>query len=511
METEISNIASLFNTGSINNLSQTAQSDKVQDDFSTFMNLNSFNQSAMGAYKTGNHAGATVQGNDATSYDRYQYKSNTVIRNAEAKNITPEKLEKAKTALEEFAEDVKSVLKEELSVTDEQIENAMAALGMNVTDLLDAKNLAALVTELTGCENPVELLMTDGFQNVLSGVEEVSEALLEELGMSKEEFLAVCDELAGQAESTVKNEDNAPELQTDEAVATGQTDEVMTTTGQTDVIVTVADSEKEKNVPTEESAQIADEMAANAQSEAVSETESETNAEQKADRMEIQTESEDSKEGSESMEADAEESDDFFEKSDSKATERTVEGHNSIATEQHAQPVDRTSYAGVQQTTQAYVDTFDVIEQISEYTKVLVSGETTSFEMQLNPENLGKIYVHVSEKAGSITAQITATNENVREALQAQVADLKVSLNQQGIKVEAVEVTVESHEFEQNLEENAGREQGKAEQEEERRASGGRRNINLNDLDSLSGIMSEEESLVAKMMQENGNQMDITV
>lgn len=129
-------------------------------------------------------------------------------------------------------------------------------------------------------------------------------------------------------------------------------------------------------------------------------------------------------------------------------------------------------------------------------------------EMQLNPENLGKIYIHVSEKAGAITAQISASNESVKEALQAQIVTLKENLSQQGVKVEAVEVTVESHEFEQNLEENARRDQNNAEQKEQN-ASGARRSINLNDLEALSGLMSEEEDLVAKMMQDNGNQMDV--
>ena len=71
-------------------------------------------------------------------------------------------------------------------------------------------------------------------------------------------------------------------------------------------------------------------------------------------------------------------------------------------------------------------------------------------------------------------------------------------------------MTIESHEFEQNLEENAKREQNNAEQNE-KNAAKARRNINLNDLDALSNILSEEEDLVAKMMQENGNQMDVIV
>ena len=177
-------------------------------------------------------------------------------------------------------------------------------------------------------------------------------------------------------------------------------------------------------------------------------------------------------------------------------------------TEQHIQQPARADAPETANRTpvQAYVDVQDIMEQISTYTRVMSAGDTNVLEMQLNPENLGKIYIHVTEKAGTITAQIAATNENVREALQAQVADLKTNLNQQGIKVDAVEVTIENHEFEQN----AGREQKRAEQEEEQRSAGNRRNINLADPGSLDGTMTEEESLSAKIMQENGNQMDIT-
>ena len=37
-----------------------------------------------------------------------------------------------------------------------------------------------------------------------------------------------------------------------------------------------------------------------------------------------------------------------------------------------------------------------------------------------------------------------------------------------------------------------------------------RRNINLNSLDDLEGLMSEEESLVARMMSDQGNSVDLT-
>ena len=131
-------------------------------------------------------------------------------------------------------------------------------------------------------------------------------------------------------------------------------------------------------------------------------------------------------------------------------------------------------------------------------------------EMQLNPENLGKIYLNISEKEGVIRAQLAAQNEVVKEALETQMVELRQNLNQQGIKVDAIEVTVATHEFEQNLDGQAKQEEQAGEQMEQNQKKA-RRSLNLNDLDGLSGLMSEEEELVAKIMRNNGNQVDLTV
>ena len=37
-----------------------------------------------------------------------------------------------------------------------------------------------------------------------------------------------------------------------------------------------------------------------------------------------------------------------------------------------------------------------------------------------------------------------------------------------------------------------------------------KRNLNLNDLDGLTGLMTEEEQLAASIMKDNGNQVDLT-
>jgi flagellar hook-length control protein FliK len=156
----------------------------------------------------------------------------------------------------------------------------------------------------------------------------------------------------------------------------------------------------------------------------------------------------------------------------------------------------------------AEIDVQDIIDQIVEQTKVVFDNDSTTIEMQLNPENLGKIFLNISSKEGTVSAQLFAQNEAVRAALETQIATLTENLNQAGVKVDAIEVSVATHEFERNLEQNAkgGEEQGS--QEEEKRSR--RRSLRMDSLDDLSGLMSEEEALVAQIMKDNGNSVDFT-
>ena len=114
--------------------------------------------------------------------------------------------------------------------------------------------------------------------------------------------------------------------------------------------------------------------------------------------------------------------------------------------------------------------------------------------------------LNISSKEGAVSATITATNEAVKEALEAQIINLKENLSQNGIKVDAVEVTVASHEFERNLEQNSSKDEQNAMYHENNNKR--RKNIDISSLDDLSGIMSEEENLLAQIMKENGNSVD---
>ena len=82
-------------------------------------------------------------------------------------------------------------------------------------------------------------------------------------------------------------------------------------------------------------------------------------------------------------------------------------------------------------------------------------------------------------------------------------------MKQSAQPLKRIEVTVASHEFEKNLEQNQESEKQQGERQQEQ-SGGRRRNLNLSSLDGLSGLMTEEETLAAQMMRDNGNSMDVT-
>ena len=160
----------------------------------------------------------------------------------------------------------------------------------------------------------------------------------------------------------------------------------------------------------------------------------------------------------------------------------------------------------------SYVDTADIINQIGEYVKIHQSEGVSQMEILLNPESLGSIHLQVVAREGAITATITAQNEAVREALMVQAMTLKEELNEQGMKVEAVEVTVASHEFERNME-NGGEEAKNLFEEQVQKQT--RRRIVINNLKQAEEMLADEElcdgeKLQIDMMAKSGNSVDFT-
>ena len=405
-------------------------------------------------------------------------------------------MQKVDQAVEEFAKEVQQEVKELLGVDDAQLEAAMKELGLTYQDLMDPVNLANLVMNLTGEEDQLGLLMNADFQELMQNVEVLSKNLLQELGMTLQEVAEVFAQLEQNAAQITEEVPQQMQEVTDtqaDVLKVQQTDDVQITeqksqvTGLTETNAAATESvESDGNVQNVE--------------EPVSQ-EVRVENDQTASQQEGQQE--EAPENSMTTENDAS----LLQQNDT--TEKSIFTEHTFQQTVQTIRTDNITAAPTTAVPQNVVfNTLDVIRQVSEFTRVMYQGDTTSMEMQLNPENLGKIYVQVTAKEGVVTAHLAVQNEIVKEALENQTIQLRENMNQQGIKVEAVEVTIASHEFERNLEQN---QQGSAQDEQREQASKSpRRNISMNQLDELSGLMSEEEMLVAKIMRDNGNSVDFT-
>ena len=405
-------------------------------------------------------------------------------------------MQKVDQAVEEFAKEVQQEVKELLGVDDAQLEAAMKELGLTYQDLMDPVNLANLVMNLTGEEDQLGLLMNADFQELMQNVEVLSKNLLQELGMTPQEAAEVFAQLEQNAAQITEEVPQQMQEVTDtqaDVLQVQQTDDVQITeqksqvTGLTETNAAATESvESDGNVQNVE--------------ETVSQ-EVRVENDQTASQQEGQQE--EAPENSMTTEDDAS----LLQQNDT--TEKSIFTEHTFQQTVQTIRTDNITAAPTTAVPQNVVfNTLDVIRQVSEFTRVMYQGDTTSMEMQLNPENLGKIYVQVTAKEGVVTAHLAVQNEIVKEALENQTIQLRENMNQQGIKVEAVEVTIASHEFERNLEQN---QQGSAQDEQREQASKSpRRNISMNQLDELSGLMSEEEMLVAKIMRDNGNSVDFT-
>lgn len=136
----------------------------------------------------------------------------------------------------------------------------------------------------------------------------------------------------------------------------------------------------------------------------------------------------------------------------------------------------------------------NIVEQIVEQVRVNINQENTSMEMQLYPEHLGRIQIHVVSKDGVMTARIAAETETARQAIEAGLNNLKESLQNQNLKVDAIEVMVSTTGF---AESDQNREQYQQQ-------STGKRNGRLGFAD-VEDEIPEDEAETQKMQAEGSS------
>ena len=423
---------------------------------------------------------AGVSGSDSAqtdSYDRYRYKDKSV--DAAKDTDTSDKTAAAKDKADQLAKDVVKIVSDDLGVDEEKVTDAMETLGLTELDLLNPQNLAQLAKELTGATDDAGLLLNADFKQLLSDVTALVEAFVEETGVSVETIAQLTEKMPeltvtagtdnGALQTETATSDGMTETDTEQSISDAHVDTVATDTAAAD-----ADPENAK-VLTEDQNQPSDEPA-------------EGELDQIITAEPVQRRQNDSA---------------TSETRGGQFTDQLANAVNEAMTEVNA--------AGEMSQTASYtsVDAIDVINQIVERVRISQGTDTTTIEMQLNPENLGRIYLNISSREGAVHAQLYAQNEDVKAALEAQIATLTENLNQAGVKVDAVEIAVATHEFERNLEQNAGSGEEQQEEAQERNQTS-RRSLRLDGFDDPELTLSEEEALIAQMMKDNGNSVDFT-
>jgi flagellar hook-length control protein FliK len=305
--------------------------------------------------------------------------------------------DKANDAGKEVAEEIK----EKFDVTDEQLTQAMEALGLTFADLLVPSNITQLVVQVTDSQNVMDIVTDESLSNALMDVVDFANAQLSSIA----EEVNLPAEAVNDIIKNVENGAAAPVVQ--EADVRSSEPKAVEALPEETVSAQTADKSDVSM-----SDVIASKLTVN----------NEESGSQKDSKNEGNALTENSKADGENI---------------------TAQTGNVVSNIQEA---FETAFESA-----AYeVDAVDVVDQVVESIKLNNTTELKSMEIQLNPQNLGKVNLMVSVREGVITAQITAENEQVRKALESQITTLKENIQNQGIKVDAVEVTVQSHSFEAN-------------------------------------------------------------
>lgn len=474
--TGIANI--LMSTATVANAKQTSAKDASGGDFRQMMQMQKSSAIAPQVVQSAGNAGKIERAPQMENK-----RSDVSLAKQDDKGMTQTKNIKDKT--DAFAKDVKDAIKDELDVTDEQIEKAMEDLGLQFLDLTDQSNLAALVTKLSGSEDSASLLVSDAFPQIVLKVNDLAGGLQEDLGISMEDLQQMA-ELATTDVEKAGTTDNLHEP----AKATEGTEETMQKTEDVKDTVVAEEATEQVEIPTEETIEPTK----------TDETDELVTAGSKDVTTEKQTD-----QGQE--DATDQDTDAFLKQQ----TKTEIHPTQDLTPMQAESPI--TEFAShmeptVELPTGESVSVQSIIDQIVEASRTTMDGDKTTVEMLLHPEGLGKVLMEVTEENGQVKAHIYTQNEQVKEALENQMFQLKEQMNQSQTKVQSVEISVGTHEFERNLE--AGQQNQEQGQEGQNQRPKKMRNLNMNDLDDLQGLMTQEEELVTKMMRDQGNTVNYT-
>ena len=120
----------------------------------------------------------------------------------------------------------------------------------------------------------------------------------------------------------------------------------------------------------------------------------------------------------------------------------------------------------------------EIVNQIIDKIKVNINKDSTTMKLNLNPEHLGKVELAVTSKAGVMTAEFVVENKTAKEAIEKGLPALIEKFEEQGLKVEAVEVNISDYDF--TRQQGEGRQANDYSHSDKKKKRGGK--INMDDM-----------------------------
>ena len=428
--------------------------------------------------------------------------------------------------------DIKDVIEKRLGVSDEQLESAMEKLGLKYEDLQDPSNLLSLATYLVGNGNTQNLLLANGVKELMSDIKGIfSDANLNNLNGASSKDIAM---QSGGDKAADQSSIQSVSETTDGMTVPSDENKAITYGTQSKSNADLTSSENAgNNLSTGSNANGNQNDGAGSKVQVVdlrtpgTENDTDATSDGKSDDTlpEVITgENTGNLESSQNDDGSNNDSSKFTKSPETAKSSETalapevgVNVNNSSVTFQsvYQQATTATSFS-----TSNYkgTNTENIINQIVQNAKVTLTDTEHTMEMVLNPHELGRIFMEVSSKDGALRAKIFTENESVKTALENQMQILQKNFDEKGFKIDAVEISVGAHQFKENQEKNGA---GFDMFSQDRRGEGNEtdssadnrsttRRINLNSLDGLRGLMTEEELLTAQIMKEQGNTVDYT-
>lgn len=438
------NISGKFKVDILKSSNDTKSVNKTSDgDFTKILSRHTTSDSKE-TFKTYN----SEKNSDVKNVIKKFYLDKSQIRGNEQK-IDDTDIEKA---VAEAYSQIINVIADALNANPDEIKGIINELDINLNALSDNQNVIKIVSKYLGINNPVNVLTND---EAINAVKVINQSISEIINELKDEFAITDDGLKDLLSKidTVRDTENIEDIINDETGNVDASDDIIKVSDENNNKINI-DSENDNIVP--EKTTVKNEENANAGN----------NKEFNNDR-ESKSELYLNENGMESIVSNL---------------KNTIT--DNILTEDGI--ADK------------------IIKQITDDIRLYAKADTTSLEIQLEPETLGKVGITVTSKAGTITAQLVVQNEVAKEAIESQMATLKESFASQDIKVDAVEVTIASKEFEQNLDKGAG---NSSEQNENKR----RKHISTEELAEINGTATDKETSIDNVLKEMGTTVNYSV